>query len=836
MPELSKEVKIELAALQEQLKVYLKRFTKLEKGSEDYQKNLAQGKKVQALYLQLSLMDLTVNAAANQEDTQAVDSENLTKKEARKARRQQRKKERKAARNKRREKRSEMRVERRKQRNDKSGVLEEASFRFDQVQQLYEILNVDKITSNFRDYLDEAESLLQKAKNFIAFAAVYAPNQFLDEIEKVNSFIEKIEKFLAVARNISHQIDVYGNLAKEVVAATLDIPNSIDKINEGVISNAQKVLSKAKAFIAAADTSDETLKLNVEKLQEYIQRGQEKLIELESFVGLALEDEDGNELPDWYDKIAQQYEALIGGQTDLIPGTNIDDKILLQISALKSSIEKGLKTLMNKAQDADIQEKIKNLESWLAVLNKFISAVTGFVQNIKEGDLVEIYSNLKDFKALIDSDKDLLEGTQIDDTIKAKLKEYSSKAHTWLMNTLTGGDPNKEQEVKEILGLIDQLILSSGSIPDHSKMFADDDNQIKIPELTDVSATQIDAVLEKYGISKKNASYEGILSDMKDNTEAVKDKITAKYKDALKRGAEASLAFKTAKDDFENAVEKHQNYFRASNSIGLAILEGLFSVTGLAVNTFAPGGGAVVTAIGKALTGDFEDLNAEIDTIIPDHLEFIGDLTKDILPAILPEVGSTKGDIQLEGKEMMQGLQTLYTNGVTVRYQEVLGLLSSVRGNAKVVGKNLRKVENAETINDEDLKKVHKKVIILEIKWSSLLDEIMAKYVNIDYPPIKRNNAIHIASRYLCSSWLIKFPKKEIRIGNSMIDLFNNYGVMSEAKAEWETGFWATAGRSFFGFFGSDPFDYRKELNKLKKWASAEHDVLKTTQAWSKAF
>ena len=259
-------------------------------------------------------------------------------------------------------------------------------------------------------------------------------------------------------------------------------------------------------------------------------------------------------------------------------------------------------------------------------------------------------------------------------------------------------------------------------------------------------------------------------------------------------------------------------------------------MTGLAVNTFAPGGGAVVTAIGKALTGDFEDLNAEIDTIIPDHLEFIGDLTKDILPAILPEVGSTKGDIQLEGKEMMQGLQTLYTNGVTVRYQEVLSLLSSVRGNAKVVGKNLRKVENAESINDEDLKKVHKKVIILEIKWSSLLDEIMAKYVNIDYPPIKRNNAIHIASRYLCSSWLIKFPKKEIRIGNSMIDLFNNYGVMSEAKAEWETGFWATAGRGFFGFFGSDPFDYRKELNKLKKWASAEHDVLKTTQAWSKAF
>jgi hypothetical protein len=836
MPELSAEIKKELAVLQKQLKLYLRQFTKLEKGSEAHRQHLAQGKKVQALYIQLSLMDLSLAEEAPELLPSPDQTEPSNRKQQRKARRKKRKEQGKEARATRRERRAEMRIERRKQRNDKSGVKEEAVFRFEEIQTLYQILNVEKITTNFRSFLDEAESLLRKANNFIAYAEVYASNQFLDEIETVKGFIEKIETFLAVARNISHQIDVYGKLATEVVAATLDIPTTFAQISGDVISNAHKVLAKAQAFVVSADLSDETLAFNIGKLQDYISVGQEKLLQLESLVGVVLQDDDGNELPDWYDKIAQQYEDLLGGQTDLIPGTDIDDQILLKIAALKSSIESGLKLLMNKAQEHDIQEKIKNLESWLAVLNEFITAVTGFVQHVKEGDLAEIYTKLKDFKLFLESDRDLLEGTKIDDIIKAKLLEYSNKAHTWLMNALTGGDPDKEQEVKEILGLIDQLILSSGSVPDHSKMFANDENQIKIPQVTDVSPTQMEAILDKYGISKKAGSYEGILSDMKDNSEQIKNKVDVKYKAALKRGAEASLAFKSAKDVFDKAVESHQSYFRASNEIGKKILEGLFSAIGLAVNSFAPGGGAIINSIGKALTGDFKDLNDEIDKIIPDDLQFFADLTKDILPAILPELGSAMGDIQLNGKELINGLENLYINGLTARYQEVINLLSTVRGNATVVGKNLRSVENAETIQLDALKIVHKKVIIIEIKWSGLLDEIMNKYVNINYPPIKRNKAIHMASRYLCSSWLIKFPTKEIRIGNSMIALFDHYGILTEAKAEWEMSFWATAGRSFFGFFGADPFDYQKELVKLKKWASSEHDSLKTVKAWSKAF
>ncbi len=836
MPDLSPDAKKGLLALQKQLRMFLKQFKKLEKGSAEYKKHAPQSKNIQALYLQLSLMDLKTSEPVKPVVEKAEEKENKSKKEARKARREKRKKERKGARSERRKKRKELKVARQKQKDDKSGAKEESKFRFDELNKLWDILNIEKITTNFREYLNEAEALLDKAKNFIDYAETYAPNQFLDEIEKATDFIAKIEKFIAVARNISGQVDRYAKLAQQVVATTLSIPSKIEDLKDDIVAEANKIFAAAKSFIATADTSDEEIKLNVENLQKYLKRGQEKLSALEQFVGIALKDENGDKLPDWYNKLEEKYNELLGGTTDLIPGTKIDDKILLQITSLKGSIDRFVKAAKNKADEFDLQGKIKTIEGWLGKLSEFTTAITGFVDNIKEGDLAGIYQDLKDFKSLIDSDTDILEGTDIDDKIKAKLKEYSGKAQSWLMNVVTGGDPSKEGEVKEILGLIDKLILSSGGVVDHSSKYEKDEDKITVPEIKDVSQKQIDEVLEKYGITKKGASYEGILSDMKDAADVVKAKVDGKYKDVVKRGALASLAFKDAKEEYDDAVKKHNDYFKASNEIGKKILNGLFSVAGIAINAFAPGAGSAVTAVGNALLGDFKGVNDEIDKIIPDNLSFLGDLAKDIIPSVLPIVGEDIGLIEIDGKKVIAGLNELYVNGVTARYQEVLGLLNSVKGKASVVGKNLRTVENSSEIGDEELKEVHKKVIILELKWSGLVKDVNKKYINLPYPPINQKKAYRNASRYLYSVWLIKFPQKEIRIGNSMIDQFKKFGVMKEAKAQWDTGFWATAGRGFFGFFGGDPFDYRPELKKMKAWASKENDKLKSAKAWANVF
>ncbi|BDS09887.1 hypothetical protein [Aureispira anguillae] len=825
-----------LLALQKQLRLFLKNFEKLEKGSAERAQYMPSARSIRELYLDLSLMDLTASAsAAAPTATTPVDSPK-TSKEDRKARREKRKEARKGKREERRANRRAEAVTRKKQKNDKSGAKEESQFRFDSLKSLWNAYEFDKITSNFRAYLDKGEQFLTDAENFISYAEVFVPGEFNKEINEIKELVKKAEGFINVARNISDQVDRYAKIAQDVVNITLTLPSKIDELKDGVVAEATKIFGAAKNFIATADIEDEELKLNVETLKTYLARGQEKLGRLEELVGLVLDDKDGDNLPDWYNRIEAKYNELFGGSTDLIPGTKIDDKILIQITGLKKSVDKFIAAASDKAEELGLQEKIKNAQQWLGQLSKFTEAITGFVENLKDGDLADIYQDLKDFKNFIDTDKDLFEGTTVDDKIKAKLQEYSKKAETWLMNKLTGGDASKENEVRAILGDIDKLILSTGGVVDHSSKYEKDEDRISIPEIHDVSQEEMGEVLAKYGIRKANASFEGILSDMKDQADETKDKVAHRFKDAVKRGAQASDAFRDAKEEYDQAVSKHNDYFKATNSLGRKIINGLLSVAGVAIDSFVPGAGSIISSVGSALLGEFEAVNDEIDKLMPEGFEFIGDLTKDIIPGLLPKWGDERGLIQIEGKELLKGLNELYINGVSSRYKEVIALLNGMKAKTRNLGKNLRSMEQADTIDETGLAAVKKKVVILEMKWSGLRNDIMKKYINLNYPPINKKKAYRFASRYLYSVWLIRFPQKEIRIADAMIGQFEKFGIMKEAKAEWDTGFWAGVGRGFFGFFGGDPFDYRAELKKMKAWASKENDALKSAQAWAGVF
>lgn len=759
-----------------------------------------------------------------------------TKKEKRKARRAARKAARKEKRKKRRAERRKKNSERTEHKNDKSGAREESQNRYDGLMSLWELYEFDGITANFREHLEKGEQFLRDAQNFIEFAESFAPGIFDKQIEDVEELIKKAQKFLAVARNINGQVERYAKIAQDVVNITLSLPSKAKDLKDGVVAEATKIFAAARSFIATADLEDVDIYAKVETLKGYLERGEQKLSKLEDLVGAVIGDEDGNNLPDWYDRLSAKYEELLGGSTDLIPGTKIDDKVLIQLTGLKKSVDKFIAAASDKVEELGLQEKLQNAQQWLSKLSEFTEAITGFAENIKEGDLVGIYEDLKDFKNFIDSDKDILEGTNIDDSIKKKLKEHSDKARTWLMNKLTGGDPGKEGEVRSILGDIDKIILSTGGVVDHSSKYEKDENRITIPEINDVSQTEMSEVLAKYGIRKKNSSFEGILSDMKDQADVAKGKVSVKFKDAATRGSQASAAFRDAKEEYDQAVEKHNDYFKATNSLSKKIINGLLSVAGVAIDSFAPGAGSIVSAIGAALLGEFDEVNAQIDKIMPEDLDFVGDLAKDILPGLLPQWGSERGIIQIEGKELLAGLNELYINGVSTRYKEVIGLLNAMKAKSSALGKNLRSLEQADTVDEDKLAAIKKKVIILEMKWSGLKKDILKKYINLPYPPVNEKKAYRNASRYLYSVWLIRFPKKEIRIANVMIEQFEKFGIMSEAKAEWNTGFWSGVGRGFFGFFGGDPFDYRAELKKMKTWASKENDTLKSAKAWAEVF
>lgn len=847
---LSPEAAKKLLALQQELRQFLKEFGKLKDGSKERTEQIANAKAIKDLYVGLTLVDLKqiASLAVPVVEEEVVEKEPQTKKEARKARREARKAARKnkgKAKERRAKRRAgpETEVARKKQKNDKSGAKEESLFRYDSLKKLWEEYKFDEITSNFRDYLDKGEQFLVDAQNFIDYAESFAPGIFINQIEEVKELLKKIEKFLGVARNISQQVDRYARIANELLDISLSLPGEAVKkiedlkdLKEGVVTEATKIFAAARSFIATADLTDQEIKDNVETLQESLAKAEAKLGKLEHLLGAIVGDENGNNLPEWYDRLSAKFEKLLGQGTDLIPGTNIDDKVLLQIRGLKKSVDKFIEAATNDVNASGLGEKIKNAQQWLNKLGKFTEAITGFVDNLKKSDLLGIYEDLQTFQDFIDSNDDILEGTEIDDKIKSRLQEYSGKARTWLMNKLTGGDPDKEDEVRSILGAIDKIILSTGGVVDHSSKYEKDKDRISVPEINAVSQKEIDEVLAKYGIRKKDSSFEGILSDMKDQADDSKDRVGLKFKDAATRGSQASSAFRDAKEEYDQSVTKHNDYFRATNTLGKRIISGLLSIAGVGVNSFVPGAGAVISAVGSALLGEFDEVNNQIDKVMPEGFDFIGDLAKDILPGVLPKWGNERGIIQIEGKELLAGLNELYMNGISTRYQEVITLLNGVKAKSSSLGKNLRNLEQADEIDEKELKKIKDNVIILELKWSSLKKDILKKYINLPYPPINQEKAYKNASRYLYSVWLIRFPKKEIRISDSMIKQFEKFGIMSESKAEWDTGFWAGAGRGFFGFFGGDPFNYRAELKKMKTWASSENDTLKSAKAWADVF
>ncbi|MGH1336668.1 MAG: hypothetical protein ACRBFS_11115 [Aureispira sp.] len=840
MPEqLSTGAQQALISLKKNLRTFLKGFAKLSKTDAAYSQYRGKVNAMRNLYFEIDALDLVQSTAApaavvTANDTPKKEEVSQTPKESRKQRREERKKARKAQRAVKKAQRAAEKVERRKHKGDKTGNKEESVFRFEKLKAVWDSIKFEEITENFREYLDQAEQFLSDARNYIAFVETYLPGQFTDEVDEVQVFITKVERFLTLARNVSQQVDRYAKLAADIVNVITTLPSKVEDLKDGIVEEATRVFAAAKNFISTTDTSDPENAANVTKLQEYLDKGERKLSQLEGLVGMITEDKDKDNLPDWYNRLEEKYNAIFNGSTDLVPGTTIDDAILLKIVGLKKSVDEFIAKASDKVEE--FQELIQNAQQWLGELSKFTEAITGFVENIKDGDLAEIYQDLKEFKGFIDSDKDLFKGTNVDNKLKDKLQEYSKKAETWLMNKLTGGDPSKHSEVREILGVIDTLILSTGGVVDHSSKYEKDDDRINIPDINDVSQVQVDDVLERYGIRDTNASYEGILSDMKDQADATIRQAGEKFKDSAKRGAQASSAFRDAKEEYDQAVKKHNDYFRATNILGKKIINGLLSVAGLTIDSFVPGGGTVLKAVGSALLGEFTAINREIDKLLPSGFSFISDLAKDMLPAVLPQFASEKGLIEIEGKELLQGLNELYNNGIAARYQEVLELLNTMKANASNLSKNLRAAEQAQEVDEEALTVVKKKVIILELKWKGLQKDIMEKYVNLTYPPINQKKAYRYASRYLYSVWLIKFPQKEIRIGNGLIGQFDKFGILNEANVEWKTGFLSKLGRSFFGFFGADPHDYRDKIQALKRWANDENDRLKTAQAWSKVF
>jgi hypothetical protein len=347
-----------------------------------------------------------------------------------------------------------------------------------------------------------------------------------------------------------------------------------------------------------------------------------------------------------------------------------------------------------------------------------------------------------------------------------------------------------------------------------------------------MSLEEEQALLAEYGINK-SASFAYLFIDLKEEADKMRSTVSNKYSVFIKKGAEASSEFAHAREDYDKVIKLHDDYFKATNMIGKKIVQGLL---GVAASFLGPVGAKVVNVASGALFGDFTKVNGAIGEILPNSMGFVADLATGILPNFLPQLGQDVKKLDLEGGGIIKGMTTMYRHGIQAKFEDVNAVLNRTSGEVKVLSKNLRKLESASNVDEAAVDKLKSQIIMMVKKWKALSLQIDNKYLQVKEPTVNTNEAYHNASVYLYTNWIIKFPKKEIRIADVLIKTFGDFGIMRKSGAEWKTGFWAKTGRSFFGFFKADPFDYREELDKMKKWSFKEVSRLKTAAAWSKVF
>lgn len=823
---LNPEAQSAILAVKKEVRTILLAIRKLDPSSDTYKQHETSYAQLRELYSELNLLELT---------PQVKPIEYKTPREERKARRAERREARKEHRADRRKNRKEERKKRKEERKKNrelgkkdDGVLTEIEERFAALKKKWDATPLDEIFDDIDQFLDKAEAFLVEAKNFLALANTVTGGNIDDEIKQVEAWIKKAEVFIAKAKNIADQVEQYAEIFKELLDAVLSLPSDIKQLADGIASSVSKSIAKAERFLKVADRNN--AKFDVDKLQEMIEKVRNRLTDLSGYVDLALKDVDENGLPDWFDKIQDEYKSLLGGSTDLIPGTQIDDKLLLKLDALNGVITEFIREAKKYADNLDLQGKIKIAQQWLGQTNKIISSITGFIDHIEDGDLVKVYEDIKSFKLYLESTPSILDGTTIDDKLIADLNAYGKKAENFLMNLVTGGDPEKESTVRSLLSDIDDLITSSGKTPDYSSKHKSN----RIVEMVNISQLTTDeqnAMLVEYGLDEQSLgeNLERILFEIILQSKAIEQKIKTKYDEFIKVGHTASEEFKDAKTQFTAAVEAHNKYLKAINSIGFTIIKGILGGIATMIN---PTVGSVVLSVGDAFFGKMDGLNDHIDDLIPDDYAFLGELAKGVVAEAIPQFGKEDGIVNMNEDGMVKALAELYSNGITVKYNEVYGVNSQLQGKVENLLKNVQAVYRNRSNTPEQIIEVNKKILVLAKIWKTLNKEIGKQYIDMKKPSVPEKTAFFNASRFHHSMWLVKFPKKEIRIGNSMIDQFTDFKIMAESKAEWDTGFWASAGRGFFGFFGADPFDYRKELAKLKKWAFKEQDILRTEKAW----
>jgi ABC-type transporter Mla subunit MlaD len=682
----------------------------------------------------------------------------------------------------------------------------------------------DKLLDKLREYKDKANNFAKLANSLV---------KKFPGGDKVGEVEDWIKGAMDIATRMANGEDVVGNyleLAKQWAEGKIkQVVDGAEEVTEEVAGQVSGFVNEVKKFIAGAsalkggDFDDK-----IAAAADWIKSSESILDKASELIGLAVGDADGNNLPDWYDKLAAAWDNISG--KDLIPGMDFDDALIGKVNLFKGQVEKWLE----KAVDVggDLQEKINTARQWIDKTSGFLKEAAGFVEDIKEGDLLSIYEKIKKGWAAIGNTDDLLEGTRVDNKILDAAKKVKEDAEAFVANALTGGKANGEMtdEVKDILSMADNFLtflFTKYEVQDSSHEFQEDKIKVEFPGARELSEEQAEAIL-----GELSGGFEGplknklgaILTRVNQEIIILGTQIDGAYRKTMESGGGAAKVYIKAKEDYESVMKKQKDVEKLLESVR-KVLVGAVTAALIPVNP------AAAAAVGTLLSGTldgFGDLAGLLANTASQQDGTVGQIGG-FLSTILPS-GSGQQDMAQAEQAGLINLQKMYQQGVTAKYEEIKELVAKIQVELDKIYANLYKQ------NEEGLENAKDAIAVSGDQWKRLKGEIMKKYVNAKTARINEQLAYKLLTRAQYATWLWK--KDDVMIVKVVIETIKKKGYLQEAGVkEWDTnGVGGKIARGLGWLLGKwASFGYGDKLEKLNAWGKKEVTRLSKPGVWKAA-
>jgi hypothetical protein len=277
-----------------------------------------------------------------------------------------------------------------------------------------------------------------------------------DKIDELKKMYERVTGFV-------DQVKVFGEAVKNgdwktVFDSLMSAYRGFDKltgfvpgtdIDDKIIAQAQALKAKFEDWLTKTtgmsgdlvDKIKEAQKI-VEQVKGYISEGQ-KLF-------------DAVKNGDWktvYESIKSGY-ANLDKLTSLIPGTDLDDKVIAQAQALKAQMENFLKTKLG-GDTGDLFEMIEEIKGLYGKVSSFADGVKKFADNVKNGDWKAVFEQVKSAYLALGSTQDLLKFTSLDDKVMLKVQGVKKMIDDFL--TKATGVSGLEEQIAQVTGWVDTI-------------------------------------------------------------------------------------------------------------------------------------------------------------------------------------------------------------------------------------------------------------------------------------------------------------------------------------------------------------------------------------------